>query len=83
MIVHTNIPVLTGPEWLVSMVDGQYSPNGLSRIDVGRDAYGRPVVGASIMNNPDWQGFGSQIINGKPMEEWWEVITYSYNDEEP
>lgn len=73
--------VLTGPQWLADMLNGQLSPDGTAKIEVGTDANGLPIVSANILQVPEWAGFGQTIINGKPLIEWLTEIPYTYNTE--
>jgi hypothetical protein len=46
--------VLTGPEWLFEMFNGIKNPKGTAMIQPARDAKNRPIIGHSVLNDPDW-----------------------------
>ena len=51
-VTHPTRTVLTGPEWLASMLDG--IEIGQNKIQVIRDANNLPIIGKQVLDDPVW-----------------------------
>ena len=66
--------VLTGPEWLVEMFDGNINSTNTAKIEVLRTADNVPYIGKEILTDPTYQDGLNTIVNGKEVWKWLEEI---------
>ncbi len=76
--------VFTGYEWLFKMFKGYRNEKKTAYINPSRDAQGRPVIGLSLLNDPD---FSLDLVVQSPEGEertildWLEEIDYEPREE--
>ena len=76
--------VLTSHEWIAQMFDG-YSNKPTNKIQLVRDINERPIIGTSILNDPDYDltiPVTSPEGETKPLNEWFWEIDYEPKLEE-
>ena len=66
--------VLTGPEWLSEMFDGAVNSTGTAMIKVLRTPDNVPYIGKNILIDQTYAEDLEQVINGKKLKDWFEVI---------
>ena len=76
--------VLTSHEWVASMFDG-YSNKATNKIQLVRDINDRPIIGTSILTDPDYNldiPIKSPDGEVKTLGEWFWEIDYEPKPEE-
>jgi hypothetical protein len=75
------VEVLTGHEWLAEMFDGAVNSTGTAKIEVMRTPDNVPYIGKNILIDPTYAEDLEQVINGKKLRDWFEVIEIEINTE--
>lgn len=79
-VEHPTRTVLTGPEWLFELYNGYVNKLGTAKIQPIIDPDGKPIIGKSILSDPDWDL--TIDVNGRPVSDWLEEIPHVYDDGE-
>jgi hypothetical protein len=72
--------VYTGDNWLMHAFNGFRNEQDTARIEIISDKYDRPIIGASITNDPTWN-MQLPVTNPhtnetKPLIDWLTLIDY-------
>lgn len=86
-IVTTNIDVLTGPNWLFEQFKDLQHPTKNAKIHPTIDPDGDPIVGMSVLDDPDWDFIGENLIESpdgekKNIREWLTTKKFKYEEVE-